>query len=536
MEDVRAPLSLHSLIGADAATVPDAFVARARASPDRTFLIFEDQRWTYLQALEHVRRWAGLLGPLMAPSRRVASYITNQPAAMWPWLGTAWAGGVYVGLNRLHRGVVLEDMLRRSQATILVTESGAVDDLAAINLASLSTILFVDSVPDRARRWPQRIVSPRDVEGAPLADRAPSKPGDVASVLYTSGTTGRSKAALIPHNQICRGAARLVDAFGYRPGDVFHNWLPLYHLGGQMHMSMTAIIADGTIALFPRFSLSHFWAEVAEVKATVICGFSAIVQFLWSLPPGPQDRDNTLRVGLISGIPQNIHRDFESRFGMRLFEEYGGTEASAVTAPDPAHPGPLGSCGRATPEFEIAIVDENDRIVPAGTMGEIVMRPRTPDVMFRGYEDDGQATVEAWRNLWFHWGDLGQMDEAGFLTYKGRLKHAIRRRGENISSYEVEQIFRTHPDVAEVAAIGVPSPMGEEDVKAVIVPKTGRHLDGPSLHRFASDRMARFMVPRYIEFRDALPYTNLGKLECEKLREPADGVWDAERAGERSET
>lgn len=529
MSRVPAPESLLALVGADATTVPEAFAARVAASPGRDFLLFDGQGWTYREADDRVRRWAGFLAPLMGPARRVASYITNQPAAMWTWLGTAWAGGVYAGLNRLHRGAVLEDMLKRSRASVLVTESSATDELGAIDRSGLSTIVFADSVPDLARAWPQRVVSARDVDDADAVAMASSKPGAAASILYTSGTTGRSKAALIPHNQICRGAARLVDSFGYRPGDVFHNWLPLYHLGGQMHMTMTAIIAGGTVALFPRFSRSRFWQEVAEVKATVICGFSAIVQFLWSLPPGPQDKDNTLRLGLISGIPRDIHRDFEARFGMTLHEEYGGTEASAVTVPERERPAPLGTCGRASPEFEIAIVDANDRIVPPGTLGEIVMRPRVPDVMFQGYEDDGAATVEAWRNLWFHWGDLGEMDAQGVLTYKGRLKHAIRRRGENISAYEVERILSTHPDVEEVAVLGVPSPLGEEDVKAVIVAKGGRTLDGQAIHRFAAERMARFMVPRYIEFRDALPYTNLGKLERDKLKDMGARTWDAER-------
>ena len=519
---IAPPSSLVALLGQEQATIPDVLLARTERFPDDTFLIWGTERWSNAEALAEIGRVAGLLERLGAGSRsRVVSVLTNQPAAIWSWLGTLWLGSEYVPLNHHHRGAILEDMLSRSRARILVTESSALPWLPALRETAVETVILVDPTGAEV----ESVVafnSPAEVREQP----APVRPGDTACVLYTSGTTGRSKAVLVSHNQVVRGAARLVDAFGLRADDVFHNWLPLHHLGGQLHMTTTALIAGGAVALFPTFSRRRFWSEVAQARATVFCGFSAILQMLMSQPENELEKNNTLRVGIIAGIPAPIHDAFEKRFGLVIGENYGGTEADPLTAAGVAAPPPRGSFGNAAADFELAVVDEHDNPVAPGNIGEVVARPRVADVMFSGYEDDPRATLDAWRNLWFHTGDLATQDEDGFFYYKGRLAHAIRRRGENISTFELEQIVRSHPGVNDCAAVGVPSVLGEEEVKLVVSLNPRTYLEPEQLRDFCAERMAKFMVPRYIEIIDTLPYTPLGKLDRKALNTVSPETWD----------
>ena len=235
--------------------------------------------------------------------------------------------------------------------------------------------------------------------------------------------------------------------------------------------------------------------------ATVTVGFGAIAPMLLSNPEAPGDADHTLRLAVLGGIPAGQIALFERRFGTMLREAFGSTEADPTATPD--------------------------RPVPDGVIGEILVRPLVPDVMFRGYEDDDAATVAAWRNLWYHTGDMGVRDADGFYYFKGRDKFTIRRRGENISVVELEETLATHPAIAECAAIGVPASVGEEDVKVAVVPHACVALDPAAVHAFCVEHMARFMVPRYIEVRTSLPYTDLAKLKREDLSGTGPGVWDA---------
>jgi crotonobetaine/carnitine-CoA ligase len=205
------------------------------------------------------------------------------------------------------------------------------------------------------------------------------------------------------------------------------------------------------------------------------------------------------------------------------------TEVEPVTIPDPAMPAPPGSCGRPNPDFEVRIVDEADWPVAAGITGEIVVRPREPNLMFAGYDRVPAATVAAWRNLWFHTGDLAYISDEGYLYFVDRRKHAIRRRGENISSIELERLILEHPAVRQCAAVGVPAPLGEEDVKIVVVPETGQHVQPAALIEWCEPRMAKFMVPRYVEFRESLPHLAFAdKVNKGELRELTATTWDAE--------
>jgi crotonobetaine/carnitine-CoA ligase len=369
----------------------------------------------------------------------------------------------------------------------------------------------------------------------PVDGRIPD-PADIGTIMFTSGTTGRSKAVLLPHNQFCRGAAHLAEAFELTDRDVFHGWMPLYHIGGQLHMTMTAVVAGASMGIIPRFSAATFWAQVRALRATVFGGFPNVLRILWAMPERPDDYDCPLRLGICGTIPPDLHRPFEQRFGVRLVDTYGMTEAEPLTIPVTGVECPRGSCGKAGPDFEVVVLDDHDREVPTRQVGEIAVRPIVPDVIMHGYEGDEAATAEVWRSGWFHTGDLGRKDEEGNIYWIDRKKHTIRRRGENISSWELEQILAAHPDIAQCAVVGVASPLGEEDVKAMIVPRKGAAPDPSEIHTFCTERMARFMVPRYIEIRSELPRSEIGKVQKELLRETTPQTWDAESGRDEGST
>lgn len=526
MESARL---LVDLLGKDRASVTELLEARCRATPDAPFVRHQSGRWTYGGAWEEMRRFAGFLSVHAEPRPRVAMYLSKRPEALWAWFGTTLAGGIHVALNRAHKGELLADMARRSKAKLLVTEESAWASLPDPARCGFSRVLFVDAAPRNAHVQGVELLDWDAVRRAPPGAIVPSAPSDTASLLYTSGTTGRSKAVLVPHNMYARGGANVAAAFEFKPKDVIHDWAPLSHIGGQMHMTLAAVSSGACLAQYDTFSRTRFWDQIAESRATAFFGFSNVLSLLMMAPEGPADRRHTLRVGLVAHMQEKAQLAFEARFGVKLWDTYGMSEGEPMTLP--AQGVPPGCSGAPGPDFELAIADENDNLLPAGEVGRIVMRPKVADVMMKAYEDDDDATLDAWRNLWFHTQDLGRLDERGFLWYVDRLKHSIRRAGENISSAEVERALKAHPDVHDCAVVGVPDPLTVEAVKAVVVPRAGASLDAPSLHAYAAREMARFMVPRYIEIRAVLPYTDVGKVKRDELHAPGPGLWDAEEPG-----
>jgi crotonobetaine/carnitine-CoA ligase len=530
------PELLRRLVSAEQATVAEVLLRRVEESAQRTFLLWAERVWSYEDALKEISAFAGFVESHTRRDDRpirVASYLPNMPEALWTWLGTHLAGATYVPLNRAHRGAILEKMISSSRAQILVTDHEGLMLLEQLQkVRSLKQIVVVDLN-----------VEPGEVSGYPVlsyasaqVDREPNRrksrrPSDVATVMYTSGTTGGSKGVLIPHNMFCRGAARFAHGLGMRDDDVAYCSLPLYHIFGQLHVVMSAIIAGACVGLSSGFSRSRFWSEVDAYRATIFAGLGSMLHLLLDLPPAPNDRAHTLRIGVVGNPPPALQSEFEQRFALRVIpDNYGMTEVEPVTVPDPVIPAPLGSCGRVNPDFEVQIVDEEDRAVAAGVTGEIVVRPRAPHTMFSGYDGAPAATITAWRNLWFHTGDLAYISKDGFLYFVDRRKHAIRRRGENISSIELERIVLDHPDVRQCAAVGVAALLGEEDVKLVIVPEDDRTIAPPALLDWCMPRMARFMLPRYIEIRETLPHLAFAdKVNKSELRTVNQDTWDAEK-------
>jgi carnitine-CoA ligase len=504
---------LLDLVPAAAATVPALLAARVERTPEAPFLLWEGERWSYREAWAEARRFAAWLDRAGGdgPPPRVASFLPNRPEALWAWLGALAAGATYLPLNRAHRGVILADMIARSRARVLVTDAEGLADLPDLSDSPVELVLS---------SWEQVGALEPAVPAAP-------RPGDLAELMYTSGTTGRAKAVELSHNQLCRGAGWVARLLELGSEDVFHAWLPLFHVAGQVDTVLTTVVGGGTVALYPTFSRSRFWDQVAESGSTLFIGFANVSQLLYMLPPRSGDADSSLRAGVTGAMPARLRVDFEARFGVCMHDVYGMTEIEPMLLPVPGERTPAGSCGRPNPDLEVVVLGEGGRGAGAGEIGEIACRPRLPDVITSGYEGDPEATAEANEGGWFHSGDLGRVDEGGFFYFVDRIKHSIRRRGENISSWELETVVSGHPAVAEVTAVGVPAALGEEEVKVVVVAVEGEAVEPAELRSWCQGRMASFMVPRYIEVVAALPRTGIGKVIKEELREVGASTWDA---------
>ncbi len=503
---------LLDLVSAEAATVPALFGARAERTPEAPFLLWEGERWSYREAWEEIRRFAAWVEALRADGGkpRIAGFLPNRPEALWAWLGTLAAGAVYVPLNRAHRGELLADMIRRAETGTLVTDGDGADDLPGLSGPSLEVL----------SDW-------GEVAALDPAPPARPDPGDLAEVMYTSGTTGRSKAVELSHGQLCRGAGWIAWSFEMTTEDVFHAQLPLFHIAGQVDIVLPSVVGGGAIALFPSFSRSRFWDQVAATGSTLVVGFPNLYRLLHALPPREDDRRNPLRAGMSAAMPPDFVADFEARFDLRVREVYGMTEAEPMVLPWPGETTPAGSCGRPNPDFEVAVRTADGGLAAPGEIGEIVCRSRVPDILAGAYASDPEDSVSASADGWFHSGDLGRCDADGFFYFGDRIRHAIRRRGESISSGELEAVVSGHPAVAEVCALGVPSPLGEEDVKVVVVPVEGEGVGPAELRTWCEGRMAAFMVPRYVEVVAELPRAETGKVMKEELR-GVGSAWDAE--------
>jgi crotonobetaine/carnitine-CoA ligase len=385
--------------------------------------------------------------------------------------------------------------------------------------------------------------------GSPLVDIAtfghesvqePDRDGVLASdpqyIMYTSGTTGPSKGVISPHSQAHGVGRSLAQNYGYRPDDVLYTCLPLFHGNALWYSAYAALWADCTLAVSPRFSAGSFWDEIRATGATQFNSLGAMTNILLRAPASPRDREHRVRQAMIVPLSRETYREVSERFGVQVTSLYAMTETFAVTMFTPDDPESKGaSAGRPRGLSEIQIVSDEDDPLPTDEVGEICVRPCEPGIMMSGYYKMPEATVRDTRNLWLHTGDRGRLDEDGYLYFVDRKKEAIRRRGENISAYEVEMLVAKHPCVLEVAAVPVASELSEDEVMIYVVCRDGHKVSEEELVRFANRNMAHFMVPRFVHFIDALPKTASEKIEKYKLKTWAEqnraSLWDREAVG-----
>lgn len=519
-------------------TINSAFAAAAEANPQGLSFNFHGDAYTYARLAHEIERLARGLHTLgVARGDRVVTLLNNGPDAVITWFATNRLGGVHVPINTAYKGDYLRHQIDDSGARIVICENEYVGDVVAVapSLKSLEHILHLGSHAERgAWHGPlKRLDECRLDRGeAPYVEVAPS---DLAAIIYTSGTTGLSKGCMASHNYLCDVSRRYAQTIGRTHEDMVWTPMPLFHITGIAVVISTIQICASS-AISRKFSVSNFWSEVERCRATMIVLLGSMALMVANAPDTPESVRCRGQVRSLIGIPmsQRLASIWRERFGVKWASGtiYGSTECGQALNARFDESVPDGCCGRLNDTFDVRIVDEHDEELPPNTVGEIVARPKRPHVMFSGYWNNPEATMKISRNLWHHMGDNGRVDEHGNFFFVDRSKDVIRRRGENISSFELETTFCQHPDIAEAAIHAVPSEIMEDDVKATVVLRLGASLTESDLLDWARPRMPKFALPRYIEFRKELPKNASGRVLKFQLREQGvtPSTWDFERA------
>jgi len=520
--------------------LPHILTCRAKAHPDRPYIRFGDGNWTtYGEINARANRIANaLIARGLHKGECVSTLMPNSVDQVALWFGILRAGGVQSPINLAYRGDFLSWVINLPQSRFLVISDDLLDrlDHVADDLPVLEHVFIWSSGAPHGPN-PRVAFEPFDV-----LDTAPdTHPGvevtwvDDARVMFTSGTTGRSKGVIKQHASDYFSGRTYNNVCGVTEDDIFYTCLPLFHSNAQVLNCYPALIVGARVQLSARYSSNNFWREVTECGATILNTVSAMNYFIWNTPPGDYDRAHSVTRIMAMPAPKDIYHEFKERFGIRWHEGYGLTETGMVTYVPPGVEKP-GSCGQASPGFEVSVVQAGtDLPVPNGTSGEIVVDMKLPNIVMRTYAGMPEKTAEDFKNLKLHTGDLGQMDDDGYLYFMDRMKDYIRRRGENVSSMEVERIVASHPGVLEAAAVGVAAAEGagaEQEILICVVPRGGAP-DPHELLTYCADKMPYFAVPRYVRILEHLPKTPTERVRKVELRDMGlgDDVYDRATSG-----
>lgn len=500
---------------------------RVADHPDAPWLYFGDDVYTWAQGLSLCQRAANaLLGLGLVPGDRVGIMAGNKPEFLWAQLGCMLIGCEVVPVNKWLRGAGLTHVLNDSGIRALVydTDIDEVIGLARPDCPGLKWTAVLTGA----------LVKHSDAAMASLMAAAPDAEPEVAvsqavgavGLIYTSGTTGPAKGIVAKVYESHLGP--LLDGCGVKAGETLYTCMPLFHAGGLMVFAMGSIRRDMKLALAEGFSASRFWDDCDRYGAVCANVFGVMIPYLLKQPPRANDRHRTMRAVLSVGCPPAAWDEFQERFGVRIVEIYGATDAVGFLVNTD---GRRGAAGKPQAGAEFRIVDANDEDVPPDTPGEIVYRHPASKDMY--YHNLPEASRQAWRGGWYHSGDLGRRDADGYFYFLGRVKESIRRRGENISAWEVSSVIDLNPKVLESAAFGVPSDLGEEEVMVAVVPKPGETLTAQEILDFCQGRLAYFALPRYVDIVATLPKTSTQKVQHLQLKEKGRSAdtWDREKAG-----
>lgn len=515
-----AERTLPALLEKSLARVPDKIAVQ-----DRT------RSLTYRQLRDEALSLAGgFTGLGVGRQETVLLMLDNHVDYVSLWLALGLTGRIEVPVNTAYIGTILAHVINNSGASVMVIENhylAAVREIAN-QLSTLATVIVRgDFTPNDV---PPGLTGLRLLDLPSISDAMDTvMPWDLVAIMYTSGTSGLSKGVRVTH----------AHAYGYSSPEIYGACdaddivlvvLPLFHIGGQWKGVLNALIAGASAVVLPRFSATQFWEDVRHYRCSYTLILGVMAEFLLRQEKRLDDRDHNLHRVVMVPVVKDLD-GFKERFGVRTVSSaYGSTEASVVilTPMGGAEPGKI---GWIRPDFDARLVDKNDIPVPLGAAGELVIRTHEPWVMMNGYHCMPDVTEAAWRNLWFHTGDMMRQDERGMFEFIDRFKDAIRRRGENISSFEVEQEIFSHPDVMECAAVAVASDATEDDILACIVRHPDSALSAPEILTYLRKRLPYFMVPRYLRFMESLPKTPTEKIQKQALR--TEGVtadtYDAEK-------
>jgi crotonobetaine/carnitine-CoA ligase len=518
----------------DERTVVDLLHHRLESDPDSEYLDVAGTKVSAADVADSAGRIAGVLGDLgVEPGDRVATLVENSPEAMLGWWGIVLAGAVAVPINTAYKGEYLRHQLADSGSKVVLVEPSLVErvDRVAGEIDSLRHLIVLG---DEA--WDDRL------RAASLAESAAPRPSDLATFVYTGGTTGLSKGCMLSHRYHEVLARQIGVCWRRTSDDVVWTPLPLFHFNAIVTAVLGPLIYGGRSAIERKFSVSRFWPEMNRTGATVTSTLGTMAYLIAhdvdrpEMPRSDAPQANTsLRLIGAAPLPVEIDSILKDRFGVDTFSgAYGTTEASLVSWQPMGVTNKPNAAGIINDEyFDVRVFDGDDHEVPRGSDGEIVLRPKRPHTMFEGYWGQPEATVDASRNWWYHTGDIGRIDKESYLYFVDRKADYLRRRGENISSFEVERVLMSHGDLADVAVHAVPSPMSEDDLKVTAIVKEGASVTAHELFTWCVDELPYFALPRYIEFRGELPRSPVGRVLKRELR--AEGVtpstWDAEAAG-----
>lgn len=492
---------------------------RAERFPDRLFVTSHDGDLTYANMLDRTMRVAGFLQTLgVTPGDRVATMLPSNIDYLSAWFGVVWAGAVDVPINNDFRGEFLHHILADSGASVLIIQDRWVDRLDGLEFPDLRHVVVLGEAEAPNGLRTHEFADALDHEPTVRVERSEA---DLVYIMYTSGTTGPSKGVMHVNRSALWNSAAWIDILDLSHNDRAYSMFPLFHVTARCVIVGSMLFAGGSIVLRSGFSLRGYWDDVRDSHATFFGYMGSVIHLLHGQDPRPNDAENDVRIAFGAAAPQDIVDDFERRFGFPLIEVYGSTELGVATAPYGSRRKP-GTMGVNCPHLTIEIHDEDDHPVPVGVEGEIVARPAVPFGMFQGYWQLPEHTVEAWRNLWFHTGDAGKYDDDGFLIFTDRIKDTIRRRGENISSFEIERAVQTHQGVLECAAYAVPADIAEDEVMIAVVAREGWSVEPEDLFAHCIRVIPRFAVPRYVRFMGELPKTPSQRSQKYKLRN--DGV------------
>jgi carnitine-CoA ligase len=523
---------VRKLLSPEERTLPALLRRRASERPDGTFLSEDAGPLSWGQALDLARsRSAGFAALGVRRHDTVAVMLDNRREFIESWFGLACMGAIEVPVNPEERADRLVHVLNRSRCRELITSADRLVQIDAVahQLEHLERVIVVgDGRSERFQSLPFA-----ELHGDPAAapDVAVSF-SDAEAVMFTSGATGPAKGAILSHGQHYTNGYQPSALFDIGERDVIYVCLPLHHNMAQGYGLCVSLVSGAGVRLAGTFDEARFWDDVRAHDATVLSFVGAMLVLLAKRPASGDDARNPLRVGFGVPIPAGLHETFERRFDLRLTHCYGSTEATIVAWNH--HEGhKVGPVGRAFPGFEIQVVGEDDVALPAGSVGEICVRSREPYSIFSGYLGDAERTLAAWRNLWFHTGDRGWFDDDGDLWFSDRIGDVIRRMGEFVSSYEIEQVVLAHPDVQMAAAFAVPSELIDQEVMVVVVPQPDARIEPKAVRTWCAERLPRGAVPRFVELASKLPLTPTGKTEKFKLRERGVGPATYDARAER---
>lgn len=529
--------------------LPEILARRAAEHPDRDFLKFGKDPWiSYGQVNSDANRVANaLIARGIQPGESVSVMLPNCAEFLPVWFGILKTGAVMSPINTAYKGDFLAHTINLVDSKKLIISDEWLDRLDTVipRLGTLEHVIVMAT--GRATEPPPKL--PHEPLSA-LMDAPASDPGveckwtDDARIMFTSGTTGLSKGVIKQHAADYFSARGLLEGLRTLQGksledmkdETFFSCLPLFHSNAQVLTGYPALVAGARVAYVERFSSSQFWQQVIEAEATIFNSIGAVSYFIWNIEASERDRTHKVHTVFAAPAPKDIYTQFEERFGVRFIEGYGLTETGMATYMDPTRPPVPGSMGKANPGYEVMIVEPGtDRPLPPDTPGEIVVDMRIPNIVMRAYYGMPEKTAEDFRNLKLHTGDLGRMDQDGYFYFMDRVKDYIRRRGENVSSMEVERQVSNHPNIKEAAAIGVKADEGasSEDEIMVVCIAEGEAPDPADLTHWLAKEMPYFMVPRYIRFVAELPKTPTERVQKNKLRDEGitPDTFDRDAAG-----